>query len=260
MQITNVQISGVDEHRVERLHASVMESIQGKYLGLFSRDNIIIFPRRTLQNMIQDTFAEVDTVRVHREGIHTIAVAAKERELAAVICAKFPDFTGKELSLDDPGACYFADVNGFIFKKAPSFSGDIYNRYYIPDLIELAAASSTDTIVGQFATSTEEFTLMQELYDGIKKHEITVDAILMKSGGEYELYARNPLTTKTSASDRSSTVVIYFNSASSPDVQIANLVSFWSHMTNAARAKNEPLEFEYIDARYGDNVFYRVTK
>ncbi|MDQ2933304.1 MAG: hypothetical protein M3Q80_02895, partial [bacterium] len=215
----------------------------------------------SLEKMILKNYAEVESVRIHAEGLHTLAVTAKERELSAVVCAKYPDFAEKELSDDDPDACYFADASGYVFKKAPAFSGDLYNRYYIPGLLEVAAASSVESIVGLHATTTEEFVFLQKIYDGLKKNGITVDAMLMKTAGEYELYGRNPvIKTVQPASAQISTVVIYFNSAIAPEEQISNLLTVWNHLVENARTNKEKLEFEYIDVRYGKNVFYKLIK
>lgn len=252
--ITNVQISGIDESAIESMHTAVLGVLEGKYLGMFSRANSFIYPRLTIKNLIKNANPQADTIEVHRDGLHAITITVHEKVPTALICAALPDFNGNELSLDDPESCYFADKSGFIFKKSPSFSGTVYHRYYLPDLANLASASSTESgIVGLYATSTAEFTTLQGFYETLKQNNIIADAILMKAGSEYEIYARNPGTS-------SSTAVIYFTTASSVTQQISNLLSFWRHSVDTAKSKNETPEFDYIDVRYGDNVFFQKIK
>ncbi len=251
--ITNIQISGIDHENVSSIHATVLAKIQGKYLGLFSRANIVIYPHGNIVSEIKNTYPEIQTVSVERDGLHTIIVDINEKIPEAIVCNTLPDFNGSELVLDDPGSCYFVDDTGFIFKKSPSFSGTIYNRYYIPNLgISGSDASSTALITG-YATSTGEFKLIQKIFNTIKQNRIVADAILMKDSGEYELYIRNPGTS-------SSTVVVYFNTISSSTEQLSNFISFWNHTITTARSKKENVEFDYIDVRYSPNVYHRFLK
>jgi hypothetical protein len=254
-QITAVSVDGVEtDGEADALRASALESLQGAYLGIFSRANTLVYPKKTIGARITEEHPWVGAVSVSREGAHTIKLAVTEKESSALVCLTFPDFNGNDLSLEDPGSCYFADEAGFIFRKAPSFSGNVYRRYYMPDLG--ADASTTDAVVGTIATSSISFEALQKFYQSISEQGILVDAILVKPEGEYELYARNPAEDTTSAS----TVVVYFNDSSPLDEQATNLVSFLRHATDQARAKKQSVRYDSIDIRYGSNVFYRESK
>ncbi len=255
LTLTNVQVSGVDQKKVVAIHDIVIQSLLGKYIGLFSRANYFIYPRDHIKQLIKDAYFEIDEVDITRADWHTVTVSVHEKTPLALVCATLPDFNGNELSLNDPGTCYFVDGSGVIFKKAPSFSGTVYNRYYIPDLSsgDNTDTSSSTALIGTYATSTDEFHIIQQLYATIKQNNIIADAMLMKGGGEYELYIRNPNTS-------SSTAVVYFDTISSTTEQLSNFISFWNHTLVTARAKNESVEFDYIDVRYSPNVYHRFTR
>lgn len=255
LAITNVRVSGVEtDDEAVALRASALESLQGDYLGVFARENTIIYPKRSIASRIVSEFPWVGSVSVSREGAHSIELSISEKEPAALVCATLPDFNGNDLSLEDPGSCYFADGKGYIFRKAPSFSGNVYRRYYMPDLG--SDASTTDAIVGTVASTSVGFENLEKFYVSVSGQGIISDAILTKPDGEYELYARNPVSDSSTVS----TVVIYFNSASPLDEQATNLVSFWKHMVEQARTKKQSMKFDSIDVRYGANVFYRESK
>lgn len=255
LTITEVIVRGVDAGvEADALKASALQSLKGKYMGIFSRANTVIYSQDSISDTIIRDFPWVDSVSIEREGAHRIELEVTEREPAALVCTTFPDFNGTDLSLEDPGSCYFADGTGVIFRKAPSFSGNVYRRYYMPDLI--ADATTTDMIVGTMATSSVGFVGLDEFYLSIAQQGITVDAILVKPDGEYELYARNPASVDHPAS----TVVVYFNAGSPLQEQATNLVSFWKHMMDKARTNGMPIRFDSIDVRYGANVFYRESK
>ena len=103
-------------------------------------------------------------------------------------------------------------------------------------------SASTD-FTGALATSTSEFTGLENFYDGALATGISVDGILIKDAGEYELYA--------------SSTVIYFNDKEDLSNEITNLSAFWRHMTTPNNTK-KPVIFDYIDLRYGPNVFYKI--
>ncbi len=253
LTLTNVQVSGVNQEEVVAIHDIVMQSLSGKYLGLFSRANYFIYPRSQIKQLIKAAYFEIDTVDITRADWHTVTVSVHEKTPLALVCATLPDFNGNELSLNDPGTCYFVDRSGVIFKKAPSFSGTVYNRYYIPDLASGDNTASSTALIGTYATSTDKFHIIQQLYATIKQNNIIADAMLMKGGGEYELYIRNPNTS-------SSTAVVYFDTISSTTEQLSNFISFWNHTLVTARANKAPVEFDYIDVRYSPNVYHRFTR
>lgn len=255
LAITEVGVAGVETGmEADALRAAALESLQGEYLGMFDRANTLIYPKRSIVARISREFPWVGSVDVSREGAHSIELVVSEKEPAALVCATFPDFNGTDLSLEDPGSCYFADGGGFIFKKAPSFSGNVYRRYYMPALA--IDASTTDAIIGTTASTSVGFRELEKFYVSVAEQGITSDAILVKPDGEYELYARN-LASDTSAA---TTIVIYFDDSSSLEEQATNLVSFWRHMAEKARTEKRVFKFDSIDVRYGANVFYRENK
>lgn len=251
--ITSVQISGVDKEEVSALHDKAVELLSGSYLGMFPRNNSLIYPRSAIRVAIEDAYREVKSVDVSRTDRHTITITINKKTPAALVCATLPDFDGNDLSLNDSGRCYFTDETGLIFKKAPLFSGAIYNRYYMPDLVSDVDVTASSSLIGIYATSTTEFSIMQRIYKAVQQSNITADAMLMKGGGEYELYVRN-------LDMSSSTAVIYFNTISPVAEQISNLISFWNHEVDAARAKRQQVGFDYIDVRYSPNVYHRFAR
>lgn len=242
--VTSVQISGVDAAETQAFHDTTMEALAGSYLGMFPRDNSLIYPRAGVRAALQNAYKKVQSVDVRRADRHTLIISIHEKVPSALVCATLPDFDGNDLKLDDPGSCYFTEASGVLFEQAPSFSGTVYNRYYMPELVPT---------IGAPATSTKEFSIIQQVYTAIKQHAITVDAMLMKGAGEYELYIRNPDMS-------SSTAVMYFNTISPVTEQVSNFISFWDHTLSEAHTKKQSVEFDYIDVRYSPNVYHRFVR
>ena len=264
--IQSVKVDGADSNISPTVQAAALDSIQGEYLGLLSKSSTLLYSAKAIKDSVLRSSPRIASVSVSRQGLQALVISVKEKAPAALVCANLPDFEGNALSFGDSDDCYFADDSGYLYGTAPSFSGDIYNRYYLPNLTDNASSSA---VVGTFATSTGEFAVWQGIFADLKNASIAAQAMLVKGGGEYELYVNNPSqigdavgnTTASSAasSTDSDMAVIYLNDGSPLPEQISNLVSFWKQMADTASAKHQPLSFEYIDVRYGSNVFYRLN-
>ena len=56
-----------------------------------------------------------------------------------------------------------------------------------------------------------------------------------------------------------SIAIVYLNDSRSLSDELSNLLSFWTYMVVNPRVTKTPPSFDYIDVRYGTNVFYRVN-
>jgi hypothetical protein len=247
--IDRVQISGIDPSLTTALEAAVLDSMKGDYLGLLPKSSTFLYPKKAIENVIKLAVPSVDSVSISRLGGNELDISIKEKDPAAIICTDYPDFSGADTSetgfqIGNDDSCYYVDTNALIFKKAPAITGDAYHRYFVPGLVD--NESSTTDVIGMYATSTDEFNRLQKFYTNVADDGITADAILVKDTGEYELYIGNP-----------DVVVIYFNNARPFNDQLANLLSFWTTMNSPSRTKAATTTFDYIDVRYGANVFYK---
>jgi len=175
---------------------------------------------------------------VSRDGWNGIVVSVSEKPPAAIVCGNLPDFSAND-ALSDDGDCYAADASGYLFEKMPATGGaQQYVRYYIPSLPD-------SQVIGTQATSSAEFTALQSFVAGARSAGIKPEAVLMKDGGEYEMYSDDPF------------IVVYFNDKAGLSAELSDLTAFWSHMSSRSAAAGADQGFEYIDLRYGSNVFYR---
>jgi len=254
--VDTVVVKGADPDIAPVLQARALSMLSGSYLGIFSRANSFMYPRAAMTAAVLAASPRVSSVKVSPSSLHALDIDVTEKAPASIVCAGLPDF-----SRDDADGCYFTDQAGLILGPAPSFTGHVYNRYYMPALAD--NATGTAELSGQLATSTPEFNALQDFYNGAAGAGIGVAAILSKDGGEYELYADNPARAGLGASATATTsdpdlAVIYFNDAGSLPVELADLVSFWKNRVSAAAAAHTNVGFDYIDLRYGSNIYYRA--
>jgi len=254
--VTDIKVFGADADITGTLLSAAEQTIAGDYLGLFRRDSTLIYPKSGIVAAVKSASLRVLDVSVSRAGFHGLIISVSEKAPATIVCTSLPDFNGNALVFDDSSSCYLADNTGLIFEAMPVDSASsstlssapsvvpAHDIYYAPDL---SGVPSSNNPVGSYATSTAEFAELRSFYDGARTLGINPDGLLIKDGGEYELYA--------------STTVIYFNDTRSVSVELNNLAAFWTNMSATARSNGKPVpSFDYIDLRYGNNVIYKQNK
>jgi hypothetical protein len=244
MTISDVSVFGADDETLQPIHDAAVAKLAGSYLGVFPRSNAFLYPKSAIIDAVRSSFSRVLDVSVARDSLTHLRVTVSQKVPKAISCATLPNFDGDVLVLSNDDPCYLTDESGYLFEKSPGFSGHPYNVFYVPNL---AGDASTTDSVGSYATSTDEFTALQSFYDAAESIGMPVDGLLIKDGGEYELYA--------------SSTIVYFNDAEGLSKERDNLVAFWNHDLADARARKAGhSQFDYIDLRYGSNVFYKQTK
>ena len=255
-KIYNVRIDGADPDITPSLQSAALSVLDGYYFGFFSKSNALIYPRGAIIRSVKEASGRIDSVETHLNDLHQISISVIEKTPSALACPDFPNLDSDDISsTTHPSTilspvsidqCYFADKSGLIYAVAPDISGNIYPRYYIP---EVSSASST-AIIGDYATSTEAFLRLQSFYNNVQAAGIEIESVLIKEKGEYEMYVQNP---------DMSIAIIYFNESRPLTDELSNLISFWNYMITNTRATKKTISFDYIDVRYGTNVFYRVN-
>ncbi len=255
--ISTIKVVGADSDITPHLMAVAYSSIEGDFYGLFPKSNALLYPKSSVLNALKKASPRIDSVAVGLDGFQGLKVTIKEKAPAAIVCASLPNVGASQN--DNSGNCYFSDDTGTLYMYAPSFSSDMYNCYFIPDLDD----NSTDQDdTGKSAVASTTFSVLQNFYEGVKKDNLDPSGILIKGGGEYELYIANPTSGLPADANATSTdtAVVYFNEQNGFDNELSNLIAFWAHMTDGARSKKQALNFDTIDLRYGSNVFYRISQ
>ncbi len=123
LNISQVQISGnkvIDTASIQKI---VEGQIAGKYLWLFPRKNILIYPESRITQDLGTQFKRLDQINL----------SIKNKILYVNLSERMPAYTW--CGVDAPvgsasDQCYFVDKSGFIFDEAPKFSGGVYFKLY----------------------------------------------------------------------------------------------------------------------------------
>ncbi|MEK7586086.1 MAG: FtsQ-type POTRA domain-containing protein [Patescibacteria group bacterium] len=125
--INRISITGTRILKEEEVLTIVKNALSGKYIKLFSRSNSFIYPKNQIHKELTTKFPRIEKLSINRDNWNTLHIDISERFGSSLYCGKnVPD---EKLEVGEN--CYFVNNDGYIFDKAPYFSGNIYLKYYI---------------------------------------------------------------------------------------------------------------------------------
>ncbi|MFH1402601.1 MAG: hypothetical protein ABIG87_03200 [Patescibacteria group bacterium] len=236
--IKNIDIFGNSVTHSQDVLEIANKNIEGNYLGLFSKRNFLLYPKSKIKKDILNAFLRIETVNLARESFanfQSIKINITERKPDALYC----DYLASELP--DVEECYFMDENAFIFDRAPTFSENVYFKYYGGDV----STTTENKIVGQtFLASapTGQFEKVNLLIRYLKDINIDVYKLTVKKNGDYELYF-----------DKESKLI--FDEKQDFGIILENLRAVLIDLGDL-----EGKEFEYIDLRFNNKIPYKFRE
>ena len=217
--VSDISITGASAIPAEALVSSVENSLTDGGFRFFSRNNMFLYPRSTIERELSAHFPRIKDVSVARTSLlaSAVVVAVEERAAYAKWCST-------------SGACYAMDASGFIYAT----EGDASSTSYI-----FRGGLAPGEAIGQIFLRGRLggiVTLMRELEKaGFKANSITVD-----TEKDFTLTLENGLK-----------LLVSF--AMAPADIIRNLETALE--AEGLREKLDTLE--YIDLRFGNRVYYK---
>lgn len=214
----NVVVSSTD------IDAYVRKHITGSYLSLFSRANIFLYPKETIERGVLKDVPRLESVSISFHNMHSIDVVVKEREPLAVWCTQ------------DNASCAFIDAQGVVFAQAPTFSGTLYTIYVKED--------DGTFVLGDRVIDPHVFERLRTMVGRINGLGFSIERVSILTDGDIELHTVHGGVIMLSSQDDFDTVFGYIESLMNDPATIQNPDTFVS-------------EFTYIDVRFGKKIFLK---
>lgn len=233
-EINKITVTGNDVVNEKDIQDVALEELKGKYFKIFLRNNSIIFPRKSIESSVSRKYKRIADIDVSFDDIHSIKIEVREREPEGVFC----EGSIYKESIEGE-TCYFLDNDGYIFSKAPKFSGSLFFKFYGGDM--------ADKILGSRYLPEERF------------KEISFFLNAMPSVGAY------PISYEWGSSGDSSVVVVPKGEARVDSIILFNndddLSVIYENLNLVLHDKTFPVEdvvlLEYIDFRFGNKVYFK---
>jgi len=205
--------------------AQIMEQeLARTYWYVLPRSNVLLYPKESIADMLLMQFSPLKKVTVDFENFHTLRVVVEERTPAALWC-------GEEPHRETP--CTFLDQAGVAYAQAPEYSQGVYVRYFGP----LATTTPPQYARGAFESLHALVAALGEKTGGDR-----VDTVAITSDRDVKVALLSGCEIIFALGQDSATVVNHFILALSSSV-------FADHSLS---------EFEYIDLRYGNKLYYKL--
>src|SRR3989338_6529053 len=234
LQVEKIEISGNSLINGDDLTDAMKAKLEGKYFGLFPKSNIFLIPKDKILAELPKEFKRIKKISLDRKYFGAVAVKLEERNNAVLFCEK-----------ED---CAYADENGFVFEKAPYFSGAVFLK-----LVEQrnsdngGNAKTIDEYLGTSLIAESEFKKILE-FAGLTRLDSArlvskigggVSEVVLKKENIYEFYINEGWK-------------IILNDKNEPQSAYLNLITALD-----ANIKDKRPKLDYIDLRLGNKIYFK---
>jgi cell division septal protein FtsQ len=228
VKIIEIQINGNNVVDTEILKSTVEDQIQGKYLWLFSKANIFLYPQGTIENVLQEKFKRLKDINLSIKNNEILEVNLTERVAKYTWC-------GATLLVLGDQTCFFLDDTGYVMDEAPYFSGEVYFKFY----------GLTD---GNYF-SKQKFQQLILFKDVLVSLNIKPVILYVADNGDIEIYLSKGNTASTTNPK------IIFNINSDFQNVAENLEAALNAEPLKTKFNTKYSSLEYIDLRFGNKVY-----
>lgn len=236
LNIAGVEVSGNKIVDTEMIREAAGEQIAGKYLWLFPKTNILIYPENNIRKNLQNKFQRLKDINLSVSNDKILQVSVMERAASYIWC-------GTNLPSADTGSpkCYFMDADGYIFDEAPYFSGEVYFKFYGGTSI------NAESPFGSYFFQ-KNFRQLMSFKDTLIAVGLKPVALYAAADGDLQIFLSGG---KTPAAEPKILL------RADADLQNAaeNLQAALNTEPLLSKFKNKYSKLEYIDLRFGNKVY-----
>lgn len=236
LNISAIEINGNKAVETDTIKASVQKEIEGKYLWLFPRTNIFLYPKKDIEKNLSNQFTRLNDVNLSIKNSKILEVKLTERVALYTWCGIVLPETAPNQK------CYFMDEDGFIFDEAPYFSGGVYFKFYGTTNLEGNVPSS-----GYF--SEQNFKKLISFKKALENIKLKPVALYIQDDGD--------VTILLSGGIKSSEPEIILKVDSDIQKVAENLEAALTTEPLQSNFKNKYSSLLYIDLRLNNKVYYK---
>jgi len=235
-KLMTIDTDGVIEQNT--LASALSSTVEGKFYGLVPKDTVFRLSHQNIEQSLLEQFPRIESIDFVRSGLYDLYATAHERTPAALWCGDVvPTIAYLKMSeIEDVsdsvwGTCYLLDKNGYIYARAPQYSGNVLPRYY-------GSLEKAEPIAQQYLQE-EDFVRWQRFNDMLTENNLPAHAILFVDEHDAEVYLVNGLKLLVPRDE---------------DVEV--VVRRLFSLLDSGSVDTEK-EVEYVDLRFGNKAFVK---
>jgi hypothetical protein len=236
--IDKVLVTGVSIIDPIDISTEVKQQLEGRYLYIYNKSNSFIYPEKKIYDDLILHFPRIKELTINRDGLNILNIDIKERMGSYLYCgSQIP-----ELKSEIGENCYFVNNDGYIFDKAPYFSGNVYFKFYIKIIDE--ANPLSQNILDQ-----NEFHKIIRFIDGITLLGFNPVLLLANEDNTYTIYLDHHIGATSP--------VILFKYNDDLENILNNLVTAMDKQEFKEEINSKYDSLLYIDLRFKSKVLYK---
>ncbi len=236
-QITKIEVQGTHVISPIEVEETVRDTLVGKYAHLVPKTNALIYPKKKVAEVVTLKYPRAESMTVTHSAWDTLTISIVERESVYLWCGD--SVTSETVNGKN---CYFADDRGFLFSKAPYFSGIVYLKMFG------GLSGDGNEIVGKHILDRETFDKMLKFVESVKTLDVIPHGLVFYPNGERALL----LSTELSEDKQK---IIFTGDAT--DTVLENLTAALAGDPLKKDFKEKFDSLRYIDLRYPNKVYYK---
>ncbi len=132
MRVQTISIEGTSALSTSTLEAFVRNELSGNYWAAFPKDNILLYPKETVEKDILAAFPSIRSAALRADTLTSITLSVAERTPSALWCGEAAETASSTPSAPVSAAphCLILDEDGVAYAAASSSSGTAYLPYY----------------------------------------------------------------------------------------------------------------------------------
>ena len=221
LQVEKIEISGNSLVAGDDLIEGIKVKLDGKYLGLFPKTNIFIIPKGKILAELPQELKRIKNIAFDKKYFGAIAVKIEERRNSALFCEK-----------ED---CAYADESGFVFEKAPYFSGAVFLKL----VDQRNSGKAMEDSLGSNLVDENEFKKILEFAGLAAKTGGGITEVFLKKENIYEFHTKEGWK-------------IILNDKNEPKSAHLNLITALD-----SNIKDKRTKLDYIDLRLGNKIYFK---
>jgi cell division septal protein FtsQ len=239
MVINKIIVTGTHILDQERIEREVKKDLSGKYIYLFSKENGFIYPQKQIYKNLILNFPRIETLSISHEGLKTLKIEITERIGSYLYCGASIPENKNEIGEN----CYYINNDGYIFDKAPYFSGNVYFKYY------LTLKDGDANPLSRQMIDIERFHLLGRFIDGITSLGFKPIYIVVGKDGINSLYMDHGVNDTLPK-------ILFKNDADLENI-LENLSLAMKKSEFASEINSKYNKLLYIDLRFKNKVLYK---
>jgi hypothetical protein len=240
LAISKVVLEGATIVEEKDVKAIVDETIAGSYVWLFSKRNVLIYPRKKVARELLDKEKRIETLFLTIENNTELHIRITERGGKYLWCGEDPE------AVTTYSNCFFLDDTGYIFDEAPYFSDNVYFKFY-------GKRKEIDApIIGSHLVEASNFDQLVKFANTVRTFGVTPRGIVLSTEEDNELLLEKRGHTKAPR-------ILFAKDADL--IKIANtLGSALAGEPLKTSIKDNYEKLQYLDVRFANKVFYKFEE